>query len=185
MLSDDMPRQCTTNVPRAFEGSKRDAQNPVKGGVVQHSATTIVPTALALVLDFVPISKCRVSEATLDCRKLARASLALAMKKKRSVKDVHKQSLGEQLDDPETHGVRTKPHKKSRRAAKELDDDATIGAEQSAAILDLARQQQDDEAQLRVQETAGADTRAKPCAAAHRTCSSAQHRRPHHTTAPQ
>lgn len=85
------------------------------------------------------------------------------MKKKRAVKDVHKQSLADQLDDPETHGVRTKPHKKARRGAgKQADDDASIGAEQSAAILDLARAQQEDEAQLRVQETAGADTRAAP-----------------------
>jgi len=73
------------------------------------------------------------------------------MGKKRSIpaatKEFHKQSLSEQIEDPESYGVRTKPRapKKSRSGGDEGDDDDAVRPEQSSLILSLAREQQEEE----------------------------------------
>lgn len=84
---------------------------------------------------------------------------AADMKKKRQAKEFHKQALADQIEDPESHGVRTKPHKKARRK----EDDAAapvvaIAPAQSSAILSLAREQQEDEAMEAAGASVGTDT---------------------------
>jgi hypothetical protein len=69
------------------------------------------------------------------------------MKHKRQAAAHHHQSLADQIEDPESYGVRTKPHKKARRKEDDTSapDGGTIEPEQSAAILSLAREQQEAE----------------------------------------
>jgi hypothetical protein len=99
------------------------------------------------------------------------------MKKKRTQKEVHKQALGQQLEDPQTHGVRTKPRKKARTVEAGLDEREAIDAGQSAVILSLAREQQEEEEQMNARERSGADTSANlgsACSTRHRPSSSVQ-----------
>jgi hypothetical protein len=82
------------------------------------------------------------------------------MKKKRTSKEIHKQALGDQLADPQTHGIRTKPRKAARILEGAPDEQGAIDVGQSAAILSLAREQQEDEEIRLAREKSGADTSA-------------------------
>jgi hypothetical protein len=97
------------------------------------------------------------------------------MKKKRSFREVHKQSLGEQILAPESHGVRTKPRKKSRRLAPQPADPDTVDPGQSAAILSLAREQQQEEEVAKADAAPEAGMGAAGGAAAVHTVSAHQH----------
>jgi hypothetical protein len=76
------------------------------------------------------------------------------MKKKRST-SAHEQSLPDQLVNPENYGVRVHPHKKTRKHGAEKPDAGTVEAGQSATILSLAREQQQDEAMASAQAATG------------------------------
>eukprot|EP00892_Ulva_mutabilis_P007096 jgi/Ulvmu1/4759/UM020_0044.1 len=57
----------------------------------------------------------------------------------------HRQSLGDQLENPQLHGVRVYPHKKKLRKSEEQADDAEeVDAGQSSKILALAKDQQQE-----------------------------------------
>lgn len=59
----------------------------------------------------------------------------------------HKQDLGEQIEDPASYGVRTKPRAEKKRArAPDEDDDAgaLLSAKDSGRILREARLQQEE-----------------------------------------
>ena len=69
------------------------------------------------------------------------------MKKKRGSKETHKQSFAEELENPESYGVRTHPRKKVRgRQDAPEDADGALDVGQSEAILQLAKQQHEDAA---------------------------------------
>lgn len=70
-------------------------------------------------------------------------------KKKRERPEKHKQTLGEQIEDPTSYGVRTKPRPQKRRRSKaaeealsEEEDDSFVPDALSGRILDVAREQQ-------------------------------------------
>ena len=73
------------------------------------------------------------------------------MGKKRAVsttgRELHVQSLSEQIQDPETYGVRTKPRPAKKNKAQEDEDpeDVDVRPGQSSVILGLAREQQEEE----------------------------------------
>jgi hypothetical protein len=80
------------------------------------------------------------------------------MKKKRQAKEFHKQALADQIEDPESRGVRTTPHKKARRKEDDAAAPVGIAPAQSSAILSLAREQQEDEAMEVARASLGTDT---------------------------
>lgn len=57
----------------------------------------------------------------------------------------HRQSLGDQLENPQLHGVRVYPHKKKMRKSEghEKDND-DVDVDQSSKILALAKDQQQE-----------------------------------------
>ena len=68
-------------------------------------------------------------------------------KKKRERVEKHKQSLGDQIENPESYGVRTKPRPQKRRRSQNVEsddegDDAFVPGNRSGKILDVAREQQ-------------------------------------------
>jgi len=68
------------------------------------------------------------------------------MGKRRERIDRHKQSLGDQLENPETYGVRTKPRLEKRRKAgnDSEEDEEFVPAALSNRILEEARAQQEE-----------------------------------------
>ncbi|KAG2424167.1 hypothetical protein HXX76_014700 [Chlamydomonas incerta] len=65
--------------------------------------------------------------------------------KKRIRKPKHRQSLHEQIEDPETYGVRTRPRgEKKRRRAEEDDGEELLDVKLSGRILKAAREQQQE-----------------------------------------
>jgi len=72
-------------------------------------------------------------------------------KKRRERVERHQESLGEQLENPETYGVRTKPRAEKRRKGRtaqadgsDEDDEAYVPQKLSGRILEAARQQQEE-----------------------------------------
>lgn len=82
------------------------------------------------------------------------------MGKKRQAKESHKQALADQIEDPESHGIRTIPHKKARRKGGDEAEPDGVAPEQSAKILEMAREQQHDEELTAAGVHEGADTGA-------------------------
>lgn len=66
----------------------------------------------------------------------------------------HRQSLGDQLENPQLHGVRVYPHKKKMRksGAQDLDTEE-VDAVQSSKILALAKDQQQEVNRENAQES--------------------------------
>lgn len=57
----------------------------------------------------------------------------------------HRQSLGDQLENPQLHGVRVYPHKKKMRKSHGQQETAEeVDADQSSKILALAKDQQQE-----------------------------------------
>jgi essential nuclear protein 1 len=67
-------------------------------------------------------------------------------RKKREYVEYHKQSLGEQIEDPETYGVRTKPRapKRHRGTGESDEEEGAVPGELSHRILEVAREQQEE-----------------------------------------
>ena len=79
----------------------------------------------------------------------------------------HRQSLGDQLENPQLHGVRVYPHKKKmRKSDGPQEADEEVDANQSSKILALAKDQQQEvnreDAQAPGAEGAGAAQRIAP-----------------------
>lgn len=68
-------------------------------------------------------------------------------RKKREYVEFHKQTLGEQIENPETYGVRTKtrPEKRRRNGADSDEEEELVPAALSNRILEVAREQQEQE----------------------------------------
>jgi essential nuclear protein 1 len=94
-------------------------------------------------------------------------------KKRRQRIERHQQSLGEQLEDPATYGVRTKPRPEKRRKKRAGDDsdeeEEFVPGALSNKILEVAREQQAevDEEDARVQDGGLAGARDALTAAMH------------------
>ena len=65
-------------------------------------------------------------------------------KKRRQYVEHHKQSLGDQMEDPETYGVRTKPRPEKRRKGESDDEEEHVPGVLSNRILEVAREQQEE-----------------------------------------
>ncbi|EFJ50348.1 bystin-like protein [Volvox carteri f. nagariensis] len=65
-------------------------------------------------------------------------------KKAKIRKPKHSQSLHEQIEDPESYGVRTKPRSEKKRHRAEDDDDELLDVKLSGRILKAAREQQQE-----------------------------------------
>lgn len=76
---------------------------------------------------------------------------------KRKDDGVHKKSLGDVLENPETQGVRVYPHKKARSQSQQQEDEDWIDTNQSAKILSLAKEQQQEQAREQARAASAAD----------------------------
>jgi essential nuclear protein 1 len=78
-------------------------------------------------------------------------------RKRRERVEHHKQSLGEQIENPETYGVRTqpRPEKKHRRSGAGSDEEEEVPGALSNRILAVAREQQEEVAAEGEKETEG------------------------------
>lgn len=77
---------------------------------------------------------------------------------KRNKDGVHKKSLGDALENPETHGVRVYPHKKARnQLPQQQEDEEWIDTNQSSKILALAKEQQQEQAREQANAASAAD----------------------------
>lgn len=65
-------------------------------------------------------------------------------RKKRTYVEHHKQTLGEQIENPETYGVRTKPRAAKRHRGDSDDEEGAVPGELSHRILEVAREQQEE-----------------------------------------
>lgn len=85
-------------------------------------------------------------------------------RKRDVVKDVHSQSLGEQIENPESNGIRTKPrpNKKQKQADDAVEEDAEMGSQQVSNILALAREQQQQAEQEEAQKAIGGSGAGAP-----------------------
>jgi hypothetical protein len=70
---------------------------------------------------------------------------------KRNKDGVHKKSLADELENPETQGVRVYPHKKARNQPQQQEDEEWIDTTQSSKILKLAKEQQQEQAREQAQ----------------------------------
>lgn len=88
---------------------------------------------------------------------------------KRKNDGVHKKSLADELENPETQGVRVYPHKKSRSQSQQHDSEEWIDTNQSAKILSLAKEQQQEQAREQAKAASAADI-GVPTLHAHEFC---------------
>ena len=90
-------------------------------------------------------------------------------RKKRQYVEHHKQSLGEQIENPETYGIRTKPRPEKRHrhsGAGSDEDEELVPAALSNRILEVAREQQEQEEEENKDNDAGVALSAREALAA-------------------